>query len=90
MGCAPLVAANRRLIDAMETPPDDGGEERLDDVAALLWAMAHEDVSDPGACCRMREKLRALERRVGEHRQREVERARRSVEAYCERLGPAF
>jgi hypothetical protein len=74
----------------METPPDDGAEERLDDVAALLWAMAHGDVSDPGTYCRVREKLRALERRVGDHRRPAVQRARRSVEAHGERLEPAF
>jgi hypothetical protein len=88
MGCSPLVTANRRLIDAIETPPDRGAEDRLDDVAALLWAMEHEHVTDPGACCRVREKLRALEREVGDHRRPAVERARRSVASYGEQLGP--
>lgn len=62
MGCSPLVTANRRLLAAIETPPDSGTEERLDDVAALLWAKEHERVTDPGACCRVRQKLRSLER----------------------------
>lgn len=88
MGCSPLVTANRRLIDAMETPPDDGVEERLDEVAALLWAMEHEHVTDPGACCRVCQKLRSLEREVGERRRSDVEGARRSVESYGERLEP--
>jgi hypothetical protein len=88
MGCSPLVAANRRLIEAMETPPDSGTEDRLDEVAALLWAMEHEHVTDPGACCRVRQKLRSLEREVGDHRRSDVELARRSLESYGERLGP--
>ncbi|SFR85180.1 hypothetical protein SAMN05216559_0046 [Halomicrobium zhouii] len=88
MGCSPLVTANRRLIAAMETPPDSGAEERLDEVAALLWAMEHEHVTDPGACCRVREKLRSLEQKVDERRRSDVERARRSVESYGEGLEP--
>ncbi len=88
MGCSSLVTANRQLIHAMETPPDGGAEKRLDEIAALLWAMEHEHVTDPGACCRVREKLRSLERTVDDHRRPHVERARRSVATYGERLGP--
>lgn len=88
MGCSPLVTANRLLIDAIETPPDSGAEERLDELAALLWAMEHESVADPGTCCRVRQKLRRLERQVGDHRRSDVEHARRSVASYGDRLGP--
>jgi len=46
------------------------------------------NVTDPGACCRVRQKLRSLEREVGDHRRSDVELARRSLESYGERLGP--
>lgn len=88
MGCSPLVTANRQLIDAMETPPDSGTEERLDEIAALIWAMEHEHVTDPGACCRVRQKLRRLERQVGDHRRPAVERARKSVASYGDQFEP--
>ncbi|WP_324759122.1 hypothetical protein [Haloarcula montana] len=32
----PLLRANREVLCAIETPPDSGVEERLDDVAARL------------------------------------------------------
>lgn len=108
MGCSPLVDANRRLIEAIETPPDSGLEQRLDEMAATLWAMEqggpessegppnertrNEETReqrgppDPGACCRVRQKLRTLERRADDHRRAHVAEARRAVEAYGETL----
>ncbi len=39
---APLERANRALLAAIETPPDSGREERLDELAARLWFLARE------------------------------------------------
>ncbi|WP_226011197.1 DUF7553 family protein [Halomicrobium salinisoli] len=86
MGCSPLVDANRRLLAAIETPPDSGLEDRLDDVAATVWTLEHEVPADPGACCRLRQKLRRLEREACDRRAAEIERARRALESYGRRL----
>jgi hypothetical protein len=37
-----LVAANEALLRAIETPPDTGVEDRIDDVAAEPWFLARE------------------------------------------------
>ncbi len=86
MGCSPLVDANRRLLSAIETPPDSGLEDRLDEVAATVWTLEHEIPADPGACCRLRQKLRRLEREADDRRAVEIERARHAVESYGRRL----
>lgn len=90
MGCPPLHDANRRLLDAIEVPPDSGLEDRLDRIAATLWALSGEGGAgpdpDPGTVCRLREKLRALERRAGDRRAAEIARARRAVDACGETL----
>lgn len=45
-----LATANRRLIEAIEEPPDAGVERRLDRVAAVTWHYARETDRrpDPG------------------------------------------
>lgn len=37
-----LATANRRLIEAIEVPPDAGVERRLDRLAAVTWYYARE------------------------------------------------
>ncbi|WP_225335584.1 DUF7553 family protein [Halomicrobium urmianum] len=86
MGCSPLVDANRRLLAAIETPPDSGLEDRLDDVAATVWALEHDIPADPGTCRRLCQKLRRLEREACDRRGAEIRRARRALESYGQRL----
>jgi len=43
----PLERANRALLRAIETPPDSGLEDRLDELAARLWYLARESSYEP-------------------------------------------
>jgi hypothetical protein len=62
MSRRPLRRANRDLLRAIETPPDSGVEDRLDDLAARLWYLAEEQPSDPDPAqiARLRYLLREL------------------------------
>ncbi|MFB6295439.1 MAG: hypothetical protein ABEH66_01195 [Halobacteriales archaeon] len=81
-----LRAANRRLIEAIETPPDTGEEERLDRLAADLWEHANGErpSPDPGHLCRLRHTLRRIADRSPEPRARHLMRAREKLGDYAE------
>jgi hypothetical protein len=81
-----LRKTHRRIIEAIEVPPDTGEEPRLDDLAATLWAHAQrERPLDPGARCRMRYALRTIADSTHEDRARHLRRARELLDAYAER-----
>ena len=42
-----LETANRRLLDAIETPPESGVERTLDRLAAMTWYYARETDRPP-------------------------------------------
>lgn len=80
---AALRRANRKLIEAIETPPDTGREERFDRIAAQLWTAAEElGGADPGRLQRLKQKVRDLERRTFRRRAAHLRRARRYLDAY--------
>jgi hypothetical protein len=80
-----LRAVNRRLLDAIEEPPDTGDEERLDRLAASLWRRTHREGRplDPGALCRLRYKLRIVAERSHEKRACHLWRARELLDEYA-------
>lgn len=61
-----LEAANRALLDAIETPPETGLEGELDDLAAQLWYLATEKERPPdqGRLERLQYRLTVLRERV--------------------------
>lgn len=81
-----LRAANRRVIEAIETPPDTGEEGRLDRLAADLWERARGERSspDPGNLCRLRHSLRRIADRSPEQRARHLREARELLGEYAE------
>lgn len=81
-----LREANRRLIEAIETPPDTGEEPRIDRLAATLWDRAGDGrpAPDPGCLCRLRHKLRTIADRTHERRARHLRRAREALDEYAE------
>ena len=86
----PLLRANREVLCAIETPPDSGVEERLDDVAARLWYLAREHPHDPdaGQIARLRYTLGRLAERAHDRRARRLRRAREALDEYRRRLDP--
>ncbi|MFB6101340.1 MAG: hypothetical protein ABEJ73_02100 [Haloplanus sp.] len=82
-----LREANRRILDAIEEPPDTGEERRLDRLAASVWTRdrAAEQPLDPGSLCRLRQKLLALSAETHEQRARHLRRARELLGEYAER-----
>lgn len=83
-----LEQANRELIEAVEAPPDTGHEERVDWIAAQLWAMAEgQAVTDHGRLQRLKHALRELERLTFDRRARHLRNARQHLDAYERRLG---
>jgi len=85
-----LLRANREVLCAIETPPDSGVEERLDDVAARLWYLAEEHPYDPdtGQIARLRYTLAELAQRPHERRARRRRRARAALDEYRRLLEP--
>lgn len=72
-----LREVNRRLLDAIEEPPDTGEERRLDELAATLWERARRGEGlDAGCRCRIRYKLRTIAETTHDARARHLERAR--------------
>ncbi|AQL43882.1 hypothetical protein BV210_14725 [Halorientalis sp. IM1011] len=61
-----LEAANRALLSAIETPPETGMEEELDDLAEQLWYLATEKerMPDQGRLERVQYRLTVLRERV--------------------------
>jgi hypothetical protein len=86
----PHLRANREVLCAIETPPDSGIEERLDDVAARLWYLAEEHPYDPdtGQITRLRYTLGQLAQRTHERRARRLLRAREALDEYRRLLDP--
>jgi hypothetical protein len=80
-----LREVNRRLLKAIEAPPDTGEEERLDRLAASFWARTrHEEYPlDPGSLCRLRYKLRRIAERTHEERAHHLWRARELLDEYA-------
>jgi hypothetical protein len=79
-----LREVNRRLLDAIEEPPDTGEEPRLDRLAATLWDRERNgDALDPGALCRLRHQLRDIAETTHEDRARHLERARDLLAEYA-------
>ncbi|WP_284010166.1 DUF7553 family protein [Haloarcula pelagica] len=86
----PLLRANREVLCAIETPPDSGIEERLDDVAARLWYLAEEHPHDPdtGQIARLRYSLGQLAEQAHDRRARRLRRAREALDEYRRLLEP--
>ncbi|MFB6084216.1 MAG: hypothetical protein ABEJ94_08230 [Halorientalis sp.] len=61
-----LEAANRALLDAIETPPETGLEGELDELAGQLWYLATEKENPPdqGRLERIQYRLTVLRERV--------------------------
>ena len=61
-----LEAANRALLDAIETPPETGMEDELDELADQLWYLATEKERPPdqGRLERVQYRLTVLGERV--------------------------
>jgi hypothetical protein len=79
-----LREVNRRLLDAIEEPPDTGEEQRLDRLAAALWDRTRSGEGlDPGSLCRVRHKLRVIADASHEGRARHLERARELLADYA-------
>ncbi|WP_251343453.1 DUF7553 family protein [Haloplanus halophilus] len=79
-----LREVNRRLLDAIEEPPDTGEEQRLDRLAATLWARAQSGQGlDPGSLCRVRYKLLDIAEATHAERARHLERARDLLARYA-------
>ncbi|WP_135822796.1 DUF7553 family protein [Halostella litorea] len=83
-----LSAANEALLRAIETPPDTGREDRIDDLAAELWFLAREKDRRPdqGRLERVQYSLTLLLAEVREPRARHVARARRYLQAFRARV----
>jgi hypothetical protein len=77
-----LRAANRALLDAIETPPETGMEGELDRLAERLWYLAAEKERPPdqGRLERLQYRLTVVRERVHGRRKRLVTRA---VEHVC-------
>ncbi len=86
-----LKTANRELLRAIETPPETGHEDRLDDVAAHLWTLASDGSlpADPGRLSRLQYTLTELARQAPPERAYYVSRARSLVVSYRESQAPA-
>lgn len=61
-----LEAANRALLSAIETPPETGLEDELDDLADQLWYLATEKdrMPDQGRLERVQYRLTVIRERV--------------------------
>ncbi|SDE73572.1 DUF7553 family protein [Halorientalis regularis] len=72
-----LQAANRALLDAIETPPETGMEAELDDLAEQLWYLATEKERPPdqGRLERVQYRLTVLREQVHGRRSELVARA---------------
>lgn len=83
---SPLREANRRLLEAIETPPDTGEERRIDRLAATLWRHTQGEAPepDPGRLCRLRHALRTMAERTHERRARHLRRACEALGEYAE------
>lgn len=66
MGREHLEAANRALLNAIETPPETGVENDLDDLAEQLWVLATEKKRPPdqGRLERIQYRLSVLREQV--------------------------
>jgi len=79
-----LHDVNRLLLEAIEEPPDTGEEERLDELAATLWARAErQQPLDPGTNCRLRHKLRTIAEGTHEARASRLRRARELLDEHA-------
>lgn len=87
---APLERANRALLRAIETPPDTGREDRLDDLAARTWFLARERPreADPGRLSRLEYALGRLADESDEPRARRLREARDCLRESRRRLDP--
>lgn len=83
-----LVAANEALLRAIETPPDTGLEDRIDELAAELWFLAREKKRRPdqGRLERVQYSLTLLLAEAREPRARHVARARQHLQAFREQV----
>lgn len=77
----PLERANRAVLCAIETPPESGLEERLDEVAARTWDLAHESSYGPdqGQLERLQHRLDRLATESHERRAAALRDARRHL-----------
>jgi hypothetical protein len=82
----PLERANRALLHAIETPPDSGREDRLDELAARIWYLAREASYEPNQAQleRLQHRLDRLAEESHERRARSLRDARRHL-ATCRR-----
>jgi hypothetical protein len=82
-----LEAANRALLDAIETPPETGMEDDLDDLADQLWYLATEKerMPDQGRLERIQYRLTVLREQVHGRRDELVGSAIDHVSACRER-----
>ncbi|SEP01739.1 hypothetical protein SAMN05216388_102728 [Halorientalis persicus] len=85
-----LEAANRALLDAIETPPETGLEDELDDLADQLWYLATEKerMPDQGRLERVQYRLTVLRERVHGRRDELVASAIEHVSASRQREKP--
>lgn len=74
----PLERANRALLRAIETPPDSGVEDRLDELAARTWELTRESTYGPdqGQLERLQHRLDRLAEEVNDRRARSLRDAR--------------
>jgi hypothetical protein len=80
-----LRKVNRRLIDAIEEPPETGEERRLDRLAATLWERASRGEGlDAGYRCRVRYNLRTIAETTHDARARHLEHARELLAEHAE------
>lgn len=76
-----METANRRLIAAIETPPEVGVERALDRYAAITWHYAHETDRrpDPGRLRQLQEHLGGLEGTVDGRKRLLIRDARTAI-----------
>lgn len=89
MGCPRLKKANRELLRAIETPPDTGREESLDEIAAEIWAFVKQRREpDPDRLYRLTTTIKTIERNAPSHRANHIRQARYFLRRYLAIAGP--
>jgi len=85
----PLERANRALLCAIETPPDSGLEDRLDELATRTWELTRESTYGPdqGQLERLQYRLDRLVDEVSDRRARSLRDARDHLAASRRRIG---
>lgn len=86
----PLERANRAVLRAIEQPPDSGREDRLDELAARTWYLAHEASYEPDQAQleRLQYRLDTLAEEAHDQRARALREARQHLDT-CRRRADA-